>query len=82
MCLQRVSGVELVENCSGALRGTTGDGQLPVKYHDFSFTDFSNISKVPQRINPFQTTICLELEVFQVVKSCRLLSCYQSFRGT
>jgi hypothetical protein len=68
-----------VVRCGGA----TGDGQLPVKYHFSFFPDFSHISKVPRRINPFKTKICIELEVFQVVTSCRIfLSCYRSFGGT
>jgi len=84
MCWERVSDVGLAESGSAASRVATGDGQLPVKYHDFSLyfcPIFSHISKVPRRINSFKIKICLELEIFQVVTSCRL-SCYRSFRRT
>ena len=43
------------------------------------FSDFSHISKVPQRINPSKTKICLEVEVFQVVTSCRLFKLLPKF---
>ena len=51
MCWQQVCDVGLAENSnsvygpSGALRGTTADGQMPVKYHDFYFSDFIPFQK-------------------------------------